>query len=300
MESVMLAKGEQVRELFRTSSEKAFIIAPFIKVDALKRIIEVIPQEVFIRCVTRWLPSEIASGVSDPEIIHLLEERGNYSISLVDKLHAKIYIADERCLTGSANVTQFGLGEADGGNNIEILVETTINDKNVSDTLHAISLVERPANLLDAEKVRRLAENLKPTSEKLNDYWFPKSRKAERAYELYNSQPVGYVSKVDQILLNDIAGANLEPGLNKEEFSFAIQKLLSEIPLAKSLLNGEKDMVLTQSDASPFISIDSNSEFTKHDLWQSFVSWMSYYFSDVLIIQEITEIALRRAQIIDD
>ena len=295
----MQSQGEQVRELLRTSTEKASIIAPFIKVGALRNIIDVIPKDVFIRCVTRWLPEDIAAGVSDPEIIFVLEERGNYSISLVDKLHAKIYLADDRCLTGSANVTYYGLGDANGENNIEILVETTINDPNVVNTLHAISLVERPANQLDAEKARRLADNLNTTSIKTDAFWFPKSRKAERAYVLYNSPPIGYVSNADQNLLNDIAGANLQSGLNEEEFRLAIQKLLSEIPLAKSLLSGDKDMVLTRADALPHIYLASDSKFTKHDLWQSFVSWMSYFFSDILITQEISEVALRRAQVIN-
>jgi len=87
--------------------------------------------------------------------------------------------------------------------------------------------------------------------------------------------------------------------MNEEEFKLAIQKLLSEIPLAKSLLSGDKDMVLTRADALPHIYLASDSKFTKHDLWQSFVSWMSYFFSEILITQEITEVALRRAQVIN-
>lgn len=296
----MLTQGEQVRELLRTSTEKVSIIAPFIKVGSLKRIIEAIPKEIFIRCVTRWLPEEIASGVSDPEIIYLLEERGNYSITLADKLHAKIYIADERCLTGSANVTQPGLGDVGGDGNIEILVETSINDVNVINTLHAISLIERPATQLDAEKARRLADSLKPSSIKTEYFWFPKSKKAERAYGIYSSPPKGFVTAADQIIVNDLNAANLQNGLSEESFREEVRNLLCQIPLARSLLNGEKDMILTQSDALPIIHTDSNSDFTKYDLWHSFVSWMSYFYSDILIPQEITEIALRRAQVIQN
>lgn len=292
------SQGELVRELLRNSNKTVSIIAPFIKVVALKHLIEAVPKEVFIRCVTRWLPEEIAAGVSDPEIISVLEERGNFSISLVDKLHAKLYIADDRCLTGSANVTQYGLGEADGENNIEILVETTLDDSNVVNTLHAISLVERPADQLEAEKARRLADSFKTTSIKPDTLWFPKSRKSERAYELYNSSPIGYVGTADQVLLDDIAGAGLQSGLNEKEFRLEIQKLLSKIPLAKSLLSGDKDMILTRADALPYINLALSSDFTKNDLWQSFVSWMSYFFSEILITQDISEVALRRAQIL--
>jgi len=294
----MLTQGDQVRELLKTSTEKVSIIAPFIKVGSIKRVIEAIPKEVFIRCVTRWLPEEIASGVSDPEIIYLLEERGNYSITLADKLHAKIYIADDRCLTGSANVTQLGFGDMDGEGNIEILVEAAVSDVNVANTLHAISLSERPATQIDAEKVRRLADSLKSSVLKSEYFWFPKSKKADRAYEIYESPPSGYITAADQILLADLNAAQLRAGLSEEDFKVEIRSLLCQIPLARSLINGEKDMVLKKSDALPFIHSDSNSDFTKYDLWHSFVSWMAYFYSDLLITQEVTEIALRRAQML--
>lgn len=294
----MLSQGDQVRNLFQNATESVSIIAPYIKVNSLKRIIEIIPDDVFIKCVTRWIPEEIAAGVSDPEIIQALEERGNYTITLVDKLHAKIYISDDKCLAGSANVTQPGLGESTGNNNIEVLVGCTTQDKNIINTLNAISKVERSATLLDAEKARRLADSLKDTATRTEYFWFPKSKKAERAYQFYNTSSSGYISNADQILLNDIESANIAPALSEPEFNEQIRKLLVQIPLAKSLLSGAKDMVLTQADALPIIHIDSTSEFTKHDLWYSFVSWMAHFYRDVLITQEITEIALRRAQVI--
>ncbi len=296
----MLSQGAQLRKLFQNATESVSIIAPFIKVDSLMRIIEIVPDNVFIRCVTRWIPEEIAAGVSDPEIIHVLEERGNYSITLVDKLHAKIYISDDQCLAGSANVTKPGLGESVGDNNIEVLVECVVQNQNIINALNAISQVERPASLLDAEKARRLSDSLKETATKTEYFWFPKSKKAERAYQLYNTPTTGYVNTVDQILLNDIMDAMIPPGLSVSEFNEEIRNLLAQIPLAKSLLSGDKDMVLTQSDTLPIMHIDNAADFTKHDLWQSFVSWMSYFYSDVLITQEITETALRRAQVIHD
>ena len=76
-----------------------------------RSLLDVIPTATHLHCVTRWLPQEVAAGVSDPEILDMLEERGNFTLSLVDRLHAKLYIAGERCLAGSANVTLAGLGE---------------------------------------------------------------------------------------------------------------------------------------------------------------------------------------------
>ena len=118
-------QGSRIRALFENTEDDVSIIAPFIKIDALRSLLKVVPSGIHLRCVTRWLPEEVAIGVSDLEILDLLEERGNFSLALVDSLHAKLYIAGDRCLVGSANVTLAGLGEGGDSNNIEILVDTT-------------------------------------------------------------------------------------------------------------------------------------------------------------------------------
>ena len=98
-------RGARIQALFESADGETAVIAPFIKVDALRSLLEVIPAGLHLRCVSRRRPKEIDAGVSDPEILDLLEARGNFSLSLVDPLHAKLYIAGDQCLVGSANVT---------------------------------------------------------------------------------------------------------------------------------------------------------------------------------------------------
>ena len=128
--------------------------------------------------------------------------------------------------------------------------------------------------------------------------WFPRSRKPECAYELYRKPPTGYLSNVDKILLADVASANIQPGLGEREFRLAIRTLLAQIPLAEQLLCDTEDMMLTKSEALPYIAPMAGTLFTTEDLWQAFANWMSDYYEDVVMKQEITEIALRRAQIL--
>ena len=191
-------QGELIRELFRDVDGDVTIIAPFIKVGALLSLLEVIPTSSKIRCVTRWLPREVAAGVSDPEIIDVLVQRGNFVLSLADSLHAKLYIAGEKCLVGSVNVTLAGLGETNGGNNIEILVETTIHNSGVASTLANILSLERPANQILAKAARRLADRLPSSviSDDVAGHWFPRSRTPERAYRLYSQPPEGFVGRL--------------------------------------------------------------------------------------------------------
>ena len=291
-------QGGRIRALFECAIGKVLVVAPFIKVDALQSLLYVIPTDTHLHCVTRWLPQEVAAGVSDPEILDMLEERGNFTLSLVDRLHAKLYIAGERCLAGSANVTLAGLGEG-GSRNIEVLVETAIDDPGIAATLEEISQVERPATRLMAQSARRLANSLSASTTSTVDFeapWFPISRRPEYAYHFYTQPPSESVKAADRILLIDLASSNLQPGLREDEFRTAVRSLLTAIPIAEALLDATEDTTLTRSDAHSYLETISGDNFSTNDLWLAFVDWMAYFLSDSVIKQPISELALRRAR----
>ena len=294
-------QGARIRALFESASGEIAVIAPFIKVDALRSLLEVIPVALHLRCVSRWLPKEIAAGVSDPEILDLLAARGNFSLSLVDQLHAKLYIAGDQCLVGSANVTAAGFGDRGAGSNIEVLVESTIDDPGIAATLEAIAQAERAATTSMARTARRLADSLaSATAPAVGSHapWFPGSRRPEHAYRLYAQPPSGFVGAADQVLLADLAHSNLPPGLNEDEFRDAIRSLLAAIPLAETLLEATEDTMLTRADASSWLETIAGDDFSTGDLWIAFVNWMVFFFSDQVMKQEIAEVALRRARLL--
>ncbi|MCY3816197.1 MAG: phospholipase D family protein [Gammaproteobacteria bacterium] len=294
-------QGARVRALFENASHEIAVIAPFIKVNALRSLLEVIPEALQLRCVSRWLPKEIAAGVSDPEILDLLEARGNFSLSLVDRLHAKLYIAGNRCLAGSANVTLAGLGEVGGGSNIEVLVETTIDDPGISATLAEIAQCERPATRSMAVTARRLADSLAGSMASTvgpEATWFPNSRRPEQAYRFYVQLPSGFIGAADQVLIADLASSDLPPGLEENEFRDGIRSLLAAIPLAKTFLESTEDTMLTRADASSWLDTIAGEEFSGSDLWIAFVNWMACFFPDQVMKQEIAETALRRARLL--
>ena len=294
-------QGSRIRALFENTEDDVSIIAPFIKVDALCSLLEVFPSKTHLRCVTRWLPKEVAASISDLEILDVLEKRGNFSLSLVDRLHAKLYIAGDRCLVGSANVTLAGLGEGRDSSNIEILVDTTIEDLGVAETLEKISKTERPATRAIAQIVRCLADNLSdsvPSTASIEISWSPISRRPQDAYLFYTQPPSGYTKTAERTMLNDLARANLQPGLGKDEFRSAVRSLLQTIPIAENFLKTTEDTTLTFVDAHSYFKEIAGDQVSANELWLAFVEWMAYFFNDQVMRQEITEIALRRAQIL--
>lgn len=293
-------QGERIRGLFRNASN-ATIIAPFIKVDALRSVLGAIPRDTPVRCVTRWLPMEVAAGVSDPEILNVLYERGSSELLLADRLHAKLYIADDRCLVGSANVTLAALGDIADRGNIEVLVDVPVDDPGVVATLFTIDDEAKLATELMAASIRRLADALPRTSQLAHaDVWYPLSRHADRAYRIYNDNNSGYLTAADQILLADVARSNVRPGLSEPEFRSLIRDLLAQMPIAAEILDATEDKLLTHADARPYLDALTTERFGSQDLWRSFVYWMAFFYDDMVMKQDITEIALRRARLLSD
>ena len=150
-----------------------------------------------------------------------------------------------------------------------------------------------------ADACRRLAEVLPATpSLPLNAAWHPVSRHPKQAYRLYSGLPSGFLSAASRTLLADIARSNISPGLDERDSREAIRALLRGIPIPTKFLSSTEDELLTRADASPYLETLTTVDYGSQDLWAAFVHWMSYY--DVVMRQEISEISLRRAQLLNN
>ena len=292
--------GQRIRALFRDAVDTV-IIAPFMKVDALESLLQAIPPHASLRCVTRWLPREVAAGVSDPEVLGVIRERGNASLSLVNRLHAKLYVADGKCLAGSPNVTFAGFGESQSSGNIEVLLKTTTVDPDIAGTLEDIDREAFEATEAMAIAVRRQADNLHLSADGASGatgtfVWYPVSRRPEDAFRMYATPPGGYLTTADRQLIADVAGCNLLPGLDEAGFRLAVRDLLAAIPMSNPVLKGTLDFLFTRRDADDFIRSMATDEYSQSDVWTAFVRWMAHFFGDKVTVQEVSELALRRAQ----
>ena len=96
-------------------------MAPYIKADALSRVLATISAEASLTCVTKWDPHDLAVGASDVECRSLVIGSGG-SFRLHPSLHAKFYRIDNVVLIGSANLTSSALGWTEQPN-LEILCQ---------------------------------------------------------------------------------------------------------------------------------------------------------------------------------
>lgn len=94
----MISDGERLKSLLEHAEERVLLCAPFIKAKVLQAILSVVSASVPVRIVTRWRASEIAAGVSDLEVFEVSNMRPNTELALLDDVHAKLYLADDKCL----------------------------------------------------------------------------------------------------------------------------------------------------------------------------------------------------------
>ena len=124
--------GDSLQTFLEGTAGQITLIAPFIKVRPLRRLL-VGCEGRDLRVYTRWLPTEVAAGVSDLETLEYVEAAGG-QLHLLRELHAKAFIAGGFALVGSANITDAALGWSNQPN-LETLVRVEASDAAVSDLL---------------------------------------------------------------------------------------------------------------------------------------------------------------------
>ncbi|MFK4222107.1 phospholipase D family protein [Streptomyces sp. NPDC019890] len=236
----------QIEGLLQNASRSVTLIAPFIKKPIFEAAVAAVPASVErIHCVTRWAPAEVAAGVSDPEIMELTESDKRVHIALCPALHAKIYVADDRCLVGSANLTGKATGRVPNAN-FELLVEAATAHPEVQRVLvqveaaaaeatpHLAALVRKQAELLQADANIPQAE----VAGMLAPLWYPATRRPENLYALYSGRAT-FAAAVEAGILQDLALLNIPAGLGEGDFNAVVRTRLHEIPELQKLQTGE-------------------------------------------------------------
>ena len=110
----------QIRSLFKGAKERIIIISAFVGAQVLDSLLTAGQSSVKCEVFTRWAISDVASGASDWQAWEVAQ-RHKVPMFACSRLHAKLYVADDKVLLGSANATESGLRGLPSGN-LELLV----------------------------------------------------------------------------------------------------------------------------------------------------------------------------------
>ena len=136
--------GDHLCDAVARGKREILLMAPFVKLSVIQRLLAAVAEGVPGKIYTRWRPEEVAAGVTDLEVFDAVSARPGWCLYLCSDLHAKYYRIDDVFIIGSANLTQAAL-EWRFPSNIELLVESSNEmPRWFEDRVHAASVLATP------------------------------------------------------------------------------------------------------------------------------------------------------------
>ncbi|MGW2871322.1 phospholipase D family protein [Kitasatospora sp. NPDC001225] len=281
----------QIEQLLGSATDHVVLVAPFIKKEVFQATLDAVPAGVQkITCITRWSVAEVAAGVSDPEIAELAQRDGRATVLLCHNLHAKLYVADDHCLVGSANLTGKATGRVSAAN-VELLVEADVAHPEVQRVLAIFEGTTVPGTVELAAQIREQANLMQddedsprvlvPGQEEQPTHWLPETRNPERLYRVYNGRHHQIGSDVLAGVLRDLAHLDIGPGLDEQAFGTAVLARLRAMPELHALTAaGRMNLGDAQAD------LVATGEFTGEQAQravETIAAWL-HYFDDVHLV----------------
>ncbi len=296
--------GDSVVSLVRSATDDVLIAAPFIKIHTLRRIVEALPNSVSrFRCVTRWCPKDIADGFCDIEIYDDVLNLAGGTLFVHPCLHAKYYRAANRCLIGSANLTDSGLGWS-ARPNVELLVELSADSSEISQWEEnllnsAIPVTEelrdqllQQANSMKQGNLTPDVGELKIPEENKTTPWIPSCPAPERLWEVYQGKKLvnTMIRSTLESAQKDLTILDIPHGLSFASFNGYIHAILGQMPFMAEidkLAHTPEGLTeaLAHSLVSKIVTLDSRIDYSEVDLaskvqnkWHIIKSWITHFF----------------------
>jgi len=235
-----------VANKIKENKQLRFIIAPFIKLDALNSLLDHCEDVSALKVIVRWDGSDIVNGVSDLEIY---EELARLGVPLYrhPSIHLKILVFNQNwAFHTSGNITNKGLGLA-SKSNVEIGAQIRLTTKDwielyklledatrIDDQLYQIACRYRDETSDATDPLPPLHLELDSQKE-FSKLSLPAIQSPVELYkiykdpELYINEPDTYAAFVHDIVLYDIP-----LNLNSEDFYSTLGKNFKDHPFTKA------------------------------------------------------------------
>ena len=285
--------GDDVIALLGRACSSVLIVAPFIRSEALTLLLDSISSGVETVIVTRWRPADLVSGASDLGVFEIADSR-DIPLYLRHDLHAKFFASDDKCLVGSANVTQTALGWRTPAN-LELLtpVERTLShilqfEKELLAGVVRATLVQRDY-LRDLVETLRSAPPMIPitggdetTTGLLPSSWVPRSRNPEELYSVYcGNRDVS--RSVLQTMHQEIREIGTMPGMDEDGFKAWVAATISQTPIIDRVIQRiEKEGHVTEGGLKELLTevgVDTRM-YRARDVLEVLRRWLTYFLPE--------------------
>jgi hypothetical protein len=291
----MLTSGNRILDLCQKAQRSVFIASPFIKFGALRKITSVLPTMVELVVISRFRPEDVQSGVCDLAAVEALWGRQNTQVLLHPMLHAKLYIIDDIAFSGSANLTDRGMGWSPSSN-IEILIEIKSDHENVNYTrnylMHnSIKFTMPYFEYLSKYRLKKAIEYVDET------IWIPECLEPEYLWDIFQQKrkdaiiSTTYDAGLRDIEYSGVASLQL---FDKSMFLCVVKTAFLQSEFYKLFHEKLADKSLSDEAAVEFItSLNSPNTNTPNDKWRAVKAWIRV-FCDDLIIETQSEVVSRK------
>ena len=286
----MKTPGDEVTSLFSVAQDSALIVAPFMRSEALSRLLNSIPVATKTTVVTRWRPTDLLAGASDLGVYELATSR-SASLFLRHDLHAKFFAADDMCLIGSANVTHTALGWRTPAN-LELLTPVARTADHIVEFEEALFAGAVRATAVQRDRLEELlerfhglpammveTENNEMTMGLLPPTWVPRVRNPDELYSVYrgNSDVSRFALRLMQEELTQIG---IVPGMDEEEFRAWVAATITQTPLVERVIQHiDKEGEVTEAVLSDLLSeIGADAkEYRAREVLEVLERWLTYF-----------------------
>lgn len=163
----------KICDLFDSARERVLIVSAYVGSKTLDTLLSASSPNIHRAIYARWAQEDISSGASEWEAWDVAMSHG-VPIFACPKLHAKVYIADNVALVGSANATWNGL-EAGNQGNLELLIEVSSDIQEIQDSIAAIQTMSQLALPFGSDMACQNNDDLLVDSESSTSIWTPRS-----------------------------------------------------------------------------------------------------------------------------
>lgn len=251
----MTSSGDEIMTLLGAAEKDVLIVAPFIKAEPLSRLLGRISTNVEKTIVTRWRCADVLAGVSDLEVFEVAAKH-QAKLLLCRDLHAKLYVADDSCLVGSANVTSVALGWRSPAN-VELMVPVARADSHVAAFEEDLLRRSKPASKDQHDALIELIRRMKDTDRKTEFHdgelgvmvlpaaWVPTVRNPEDLYSAYSGEE-DTSQGLPRDLGEELVKLDVVEGLSRPAFYAWVAEAISQTPLVR----GVKEMIGSEDEVT--------------------------------------------------
>lgn len=288
----MNTPGDDVTSLLSGAQRDVLIVAPFIRSEALTRVLDSIPDGVETTVVTRWRPADVLAGASDLEVFDLAESR-SIPLFLRHDLHAKLFAADDKCLVGSANVTQTALGWRFPAN-LELMTSARRTAPEIVEFEHSLLSGVVRATMQQRDRLRDLVERLSDqpaiiipeipddgnTPGLLLPSWVPRIMNPDELYLVYSDAADQVSRAATPMMRKELEQLGVAPGMGEADFRLWVAAAITQTPLVSGVMQSiDEQGSMTESSLEELlgrVGVDV-STYPVHEGLQVLQRWLTHF-----------------------